>query len=152
MATYSEYWNLLVAIKTQIEQNYLSGLDPVPLVVVEQAFKAEQSWIGIYMDRRDAPPEYQNLQNGKRTKFLCRIPIWCWRYAVDPDQATRGMLEMVQRVEAATMIDRTFGGTCIMSWMEGGQLSSQLVSETNGTVTFVGGETVLIADVQVQGD
>lgn len=148
MATVSGYWNLLLAVKSQIEQSYVPALSPSPLVVVEQAFKAEESWIGIYLDRRDAPPELQNMQAGKRTRMRCRIPIWCWRYAVDPDQATRDMLAMVQAVELATMVDRTFGGTCMMSWIEGGQLSSQLIANTNDTVTFVGGETVLIADVQ----
>lgn len=146
MATVSGYWPLLIGIKNQFETQFVVSLNPMPLIVVEQQFKAEQSWIGIYLDRRDAPEGQQNLQNGKRTRFLCRVAIWCWEYAIDPDMAIKRALEVTEQVELSTMFDRTFGGKCNTSWIEGGQMATQVASKTN-TVTFVGTETILNCDV-----
>jgi len=138
------YWDITQAIKTRLDAG-LSSLTPLPHVVTEEPFAANESWIGIYCRSRVAPETSQSLAAGTKTQFLVRFELLCWRFAMSAPAAQQLRDNLVGDAEIALMGDRTFGGTCVSSWLEGGRMLEQDDPAGRGRF-FAGGEIILIVD------
>jgi hypothetical protein len=73
-----EYWSIMERIKSRLDVQCAS-LSPVPVVKIEQSFKGEESYIGIFVESRSSPREMQQLRAGKATSFLVQFNIICAR-------------------------------------------------------------------------
>lgn len=141
-----DYYAIETAVQAILQADAtLAGTTVV--VEGELVFGSEQTpWVGIYLDRRDAPADRQRIAAGTRTVFLIRLALWCWEYSVEGEaKAIQLRDDLVGKVEVALMANRTLSGTVTTSWLEGGELPSGRLPET-GWVS--GGEIVLIAEAK----
>jgi hypothetical protein len=108
---------------------------------------ATSSWVGIYLDRRDAPENRQRLAAGQQTVFLLRFVLWCWEYSLEGiAKAIQRRDDLMGKVEVALMKQRTLNGTVTTSWLEGGEMPSGRVPGQTGWAS--GGEIRLVAEVK----
>lgn len=139
-----DYYAIETEIKTILDADAtLTGT----LITVEDEllFGAERTpWVGVFLERRDAGD--QSLSSGQRTRYNLRFSIWCWEYSLESiSKAIQLRDDLLGKVEVALMGNRTLNGKVSTSWLEGGDLPSARVPESNGFVS--GGEIILIADV-----
>lgn len=140
-----DYYAIEQAIQTLLQgAASLSGV--VVTVEEELLFGAEATpWVGIYLERRDAPSDQQSLSAGQRTRFRLRFSIWCWEYSLESvAKAIQLRDDLLGKVEVVLMGDRTLGNTVSTSWLEGGEMPSARLPGGSGWVS--GGEIVLVAD------
>ena len=140
-----DYYAIELAIQTLLQgATSLSGV----MVTVEEEllFGAETTpWVGIYLDRRDAPADLQGLSAGQRTRFLLRFSIWAWEYSLESvAKAIQLRDDLLGKVEIVLMGNRTLDGTVNKCWLEGGEMPSARLPGGSGWVS--GGEIVLVAD------
>lgn len=140
-----DYYAIEEAIKTNLE-SYSTTNGFSWKVHVEDAITLasdECPGIYIYLDRRDAPIDLQTLANGTRTNYRLTFSIWCveWHFDTVRD-AVRLRDDLIGNVELALMSDRTIGGNCKYSWLEGGEMGNY---ENDGTFLSTG-QITLIAD------
>jgi hypothetical protein len=141
----ADYWALEVGIKAALDAALPSQQSPTPTVTIEEEFKPVDSWIGIFAVSRAAPSDVQSLSAGTKTRFIVRIELWCWRFGMSRPDAMRLRDSLVGDTELALMVDRTFGGACSTSWLEGGQM---MVQDDPASGRFLaGGSIILIADM-----
>lgn len=145
MPTPAPYWPITQGIKSRLDLSLAGAITPVPAVVMEEEYAANESWVGIYLTNRNAPANVQSMSAGTRTRFLLHFELWCWRFAMDGPKAMQLRDELVGATELALMIDRTFGGTCDSSWLEGGDMKTASDPQTMGRF-FAGGQIVLTVD------
>lgn len=140
-----DYYAIELAIQTILQSApSLSGV--VVTVEEELLFGAEITpWVGIYLDRRDAPANLQSLSAGQRTRFLLRFSVWCWEFSLESvAKAIQLRDDLLGKVEIVLMDNRTLNGTVNKSWLEGGEMPSARLPGGSGWVS--GGEIVLVAD------
>jgi hypothetical protein len=126
----------LANVRVTIEEELLFGGETTP-------------WVGIYLDRRDAPPDRQRISAGQSTIYLVRLELWCWEYSLE-SLATAIQLrdDLVGKVEVVLMRNRTLKDTVHMSWLEGGELPSARVP--GRTAWMSGGEIRLVAQAHAK--
>ena len=119
----------LAGVRIVVEDEILFGAETTP-------------WVGIYLDRRDAPADIQRI-GGTRTDYRLRFSIWCWEYSLDSvSTAARLRDDLVGKVEVALMGNRTLNDLVATSWLEGGEFMS---ARTQGS-WLMGAEIVLVAE------
>jgi len=139
-----DYWKIeqeiAEIIRTQVpnvfvtvERELLFGMETAP-------------WIGVYLDRRDAPPELQSLSAGTRTRFRLRFMVLVWCFSLEYERSFEERDEVLSKVEVALMGHRTLNELVKSSWLEGGDMSTRVPPERSGFLA--GGEIILIADAQ----
>lgn len=138
------------AIETQIQTILQADADLTGVMVTveeELIFGAESTpWIGIYLDRRDAPSDLQRLSAGQQTTFILAISIWCWEYSLDSlKKAIQLRDDLLGKTEVVLMKNRTLGGQVSKSWLEGGDMPSAKVPDSSAWLS--GGEIILKAEV-----
>ena len=112
----------------------------------EILFSAEQTpWVGIYLERREAPASLQTLAAGQRTNFLLRFSIWCWSFSLESiTKAIQQRDDLLGKVEISLMSNRTLGNLVRKSWLEGGEMPSGRMPDNTGFVS--GAEIILVAE------
>ena len=141
-----DYYAIEQEIKTVLEAD--AALAGVTVTIEEELMFGSEStpWIGVYLDRRDAPPALQRLGAGQSTRFLLRFPLWCWEYHLESiTKAIQRRDDLVGKIEVALMKNRTLSGKVATSWLEGGELPSARLPEQAGFVS--GAEVILVAEV-----
>jgi hypothetical protein len=124
-------------------------LSGVNVVVEDQVlFAAEQTpYVGIYLDRRDAPADMQTLTAGRRTTMLLRFLLVCGAYSLDSvARAIELRDNLLGNVEVVLSRFRTINGRVRSSWLEGGEMPSGRVGD-GGWLSL--GEINLVAEVQL---
>jgi hypothetical protein len=138
-----DYWGLEEEVKAILDTELVDGH-----VDIEREFQfASEStpWVGIYLDRRDAPASLQPLAAGKQTRMLVRLRLDCRAYSLESiARASQFRDELIGRVEVALMKHRDLNGKATASWLEGGSFSR--VPQQDGWIS--GGEVMLVADVK----
>lgn len=124
----------LAGTTVTVEEELLFGTETTP-------------WVGIYLERRDAPSGTQSLSGGQQTRYRLRFSIWCWEYHLESlAKAMQRRDDLIGKVEVALMGNRTLNANVITSWIEGGEMPSVRAPGTQSWLA--GGEVVLIADAK----
>jgi hypothetical protein len=140
-----DYYAVETQIKTILEAD--SNLTGTTVSIEgELLFSAEQTpWVGIYLERREAPPSLQTLAAGQRTNFLLRFSIWCWSFSLESiAKAIQLRDDLVGKVEISLMSNRTLGNSVRKCWLEGGEMPSGRIPDNTGFVS--GAEIILVAE------
>jgi hypothetical protein len=141
------------AIEEEIAEILRANIPDITVSVEsELLFSPEQTpWVGVYLDRRDAPRELQKIAAGTKTTFRLTLTIWVWCYHMEKAQAIRLRDEWLSEVEVVLMRYRTLNEKVAMSWIEGGRMpSGRIQSATpiaSQTDFLAGGEIILVAEV-----
>ena len=143
----ADYHAIGQAIKDVIEAD--EGLRrnfPTLKVHVQKALTFGKSpQVVIYLMRREAPADEQNISAGTETRFLVRFSVWC--FATDLgglDEAEEKRDDLMGYVELALMDNRQLNGTVGVIWLDGGEFENP---ETGGTGFTSGGEIQVVARV-----
>jgi len=142
-----DYYAIEKALQTLLQADAtLTGTTVT--VEAELMFGAEAApWVGIYLDRRDAPADMQGIGAGISTRMLCRFSIWCWAFTLESiEEAIHKRDDILGKVEVALMKNRTITNNVSTSWLEGGEMPSGRIPGNTGFMS--GGEVVLVADVK----
>jgi hypothetical protein len=145
----ADYYAIAEAVKAALEAD--GDLTGVRITIEEELlFGAEATpWVGIYLDRRDAPVGSQRINAGQSTIYLLRFAIWCWEYSLEGvAKAIQLRDDLVGKVEVALMRERTLRGAARMSWLEGGELPSAKIPGQSGWAS--GGEIRLVAEAEAK--
>ena len=123
----------LSAVKVNIEEELaLLGVQSCP-------------WVGIYLERRDGPPELQGLSGGTRQRLYLRYSIWCWQASMDGSATAISLRNtLIGNVELALITDRDLNGLARTLWLEGGNLMSG--QPEGGSDWMSGGEIIAVVD------
>lgn len=142
-----DYWGIRQEIRDILKDDAdLSGVNVS--IEDENYFAAERSpWVGVYLERRDAPIGIQRISAGQQTTYELRFILWCWVYSLEgvPD-AIRRRDDVLARVEVALMRQRTLRGKVDHIRLEGGEMPSGRDPDANGFMS--GAEIIMIAQIK----
>src|SRR5437870_418093 len=144
-----DYFAIEQGIQTILQADAaLAALGARVVIEEELPFLAETGpWVGIYLERREAPRDLQALAGGQQTRFLVRLTIWCSQFSLKSiAEAIHLRDDLVGKVEIALMSDRRLNGTVSTSWLDGGDLPSAKNADAGGWLSR--GEVLLVADVK----
>ena len=140
-----DYFAIEEAIRTQLKADTDTVKSHILIEPDAAQLPAGGDAIAIYLDRRDAPQELQNLAAGLRTRFLVTFSIWCFHFALMQKAEFEKRDDLVSQVELALMTDRTLSGAVDTSWLSGGEFFN---SRTNDQDIFMlGAEVILTCQV-----
>jgi hypothetical protein len=138
----ADYAGIRDAIAAQIDANV-----SVPVVVEQVPMPERAPKVYVFLHSRTAPGTRQNLNGGRKTRFLCTYSVWVYAYGYKIANAISARNALLADVELALMDDVTFGRSDVfMSWQDGGE-----VDYARQDVGFnVGAEIRLIVDVTAE--
>ncbi len=141
-----DYYGIEEAIKSVIDAE-LSG-NFICLVEQEIMLDPDRSFIGIYLNRRDAPADIQTMSAGQRTRYDLTVSIWVYTMALEVALAAEIRDDLIGNLERELMEHRsTINGGDF--FIQGGEFQS--AKDDEGEFFVLGAETVLVlqADSQV---
>jgi len=138
-----DYYAIEVAIKTILDATLLA----TTVLIEEVVAYIEGPLVVIYLDRRRAPAELQQLSAGTSTRFELDLTLWCLALSYDGvREASQLRDNIIGQVEVAMMADRTIGGTVMSSWIEGGEFRNSRTEDDSGFISA--GEVKIIASAR----
>lgn len=103
-------------------------------------------FVGVYIDRRESPPDEQQISAGTRERYILYVTLLCRAYSLDSiSDAIRRRDDLVGKVEIALMGNRTLNGKVGGLWLEGGALPSGKDESGSGYISE--GEIIVAARV-----
>ncbi len=99
----------------------------------------------VYLHDRRIPVRKQTISAGMRTDLEIVFSVWVLHYSLNSmDEAVRLRNDLLARVDAALMSDRTLGNRARGVWLEAGNMVSG--ANEQGAAFSAGAETRLVAD------
>lgn len=134
-------------VETELRELLQAAIPEVVVAVEEEmVFSEGQPFIGIYLDRREAPDGLQTLSAGQRVRYRLTFSIWVWAIAIEKDVAIKTRNDLIGRVEQILMANREWHEQIETSWIGGGELQSGRSARND---FIAGGEITVIADASV---
>ncbi len=137
-----DYFNIEEKIKQQLEANDEINTDVSAIIIEEELTFQRGKIIGIYLERRDAPPENQTLSFATRIRFELKFNIWVFAWHLEIREAIHLRDDLLGKVELVLMADRSLQGSVGSSWISGGEFDNGI-----GESGFYSGASIeLLAD------
>ena len=116
------YWS----IREEIAEILRANLTGITIEIEKELeFGIDQSpWVGIYLERREAPADQQPIAAGRVTRMFLEIHIWVFVHAFDLDLGIKGRDELIGKIELILMANRLLNETVDSCWLDGGELIS----------------------------
>jgi hypothetical protein len=123
---------------------------PETMVVVEEEViigPENSPIIAVYIDRRETPPN-QPIAAGRRMRVIPHFSLWVWTFSLNVRAAIKERDDLVGDIELLLMNNRTLNEKVDMIWIDGGELPSARLPDSNGFTS--GGEIVIRAEVMAE--
>lgn len=136
-----DYYKIQQDIQTII-QNETSAKQ----VTIEEGlvYNADETpWVGIYLNRRDAPSDRQSLSAGRRTTYNVRLSIWVYAFAFQFSLAAKARDDALGEIEVKLMEHRALITEGSM-WFEGGDFETAKNEDNNSFL--MGAEIIMVVD------
>jgi len=126
-----DYYNIQAQLKSILEAD--ATLTGTVVYVEEETNNTDSPFIGIYLDRREAIDEDQQLASGQKVRYRIHFTIVCRAYSFfDLQGAMEGRDDLLGKVEIALMKNRKISDTVNYSWLDGGEMTSGKSPEGSG--------------------
>ncbi len=136
-------------LKQELREVVAAKLDNVTVTVEkDMQFASELTpWVGVYLEGRDIP-EDQPIAAGRISRIRVRLSIWLYTFSLELEEAERARDSLLGEIELILMENRTLNDKVEGLLLDGGELSSNINSDTPGF--FSSGEIKILADVTAE--
>ncbi len=130
----------------ELQELIVANVSASFICVVEEELQVEpdKPFIGIYLGRREAPPDIQTISAGRTTRYNVYFSIWVYVAALEVKLAANIRDDLLGTVERELMEHRDEFADGEF-WLEGGSFDSALNQDTD--LFELGAEIVVVAQL-----
>ena len=140
-----DYWSVLEETATVLRDALFETQ-----VVVEEPLQLALEMtprVGVYLDSRTYPAS-QPLAAGRVARVELRLSVWAWCGSLELKAAVKARDELIAQIEEALMLNRTLNDRVDTLWLEGGEMPSSQLPDSNGYIS--GGEVAVHIELRTE--